>query len=76
MCGRNLTMDEQSLNLLDRKVSELIKLCDQLDRENRAMKADAQHWKIEREQLIEKTDIARNRVESMIQRLRALEKET
>ncbi|MGJ8686727.1 MAG: TIGR02449 family protein [Spongiibacteraceae bacterium] len=69
-------MDEQSLNLLDRKVSELIKLCDQLDRENRAMKADAQHWKIEREQLIEKTDIARNRVESMIQRLRALEKET
>lgn len=76
MCGRNLTMDEQSLNLLDRKVGELIKLCDQLDRENRAMKADAQHWKIEREQLIEKTDIARNRVESMIQRLRALEKET
>ncbi len=68
-------MDERQLQLVERKVDELIQLCDQLDRENRALKADALHWRTEREQLIEKTDMARAKVESMIQRLRTLEKD-
>ncbi|MBB5186458.1 MAG: TIGR02449 family protein [Zhongshania sp.] len=57
-------------------MDELVQLCEQLDKENRALKADARHWRTEREQLIEKTDIARAKIESMIQRLRALEKES
>lgn len=68
-------MDDRQLQLLERKIEELIQLCEQLDGENRALKADREHWKVEREQLIEKTDTARAKVESMIQRLRALEKE-
>ena len=69
-------MDERQLQLVERKVDELVQLCEQLDKENRAVKADARHWRTEREQLIEKTDIARAKIESMIQRLRALEKES
>ncbi|WP_373090220.1 TIGR02449 family protein [Zhongshania sp.] len=57
-------------------MDELVQLCEQLDKENRVLKADARHWRTEREQLIEKTDIARTKIESMIQRLRALEKES
>ncbi|MFT5888236.1 MAG: cell division protein ZapB [Zhongshania sp.] len=69
-------MDERQLQQVERKVDELVQLCEQLDKENRALKADARHWRTEREQLIEKTDIARAKIESMIQRLRALEKES
>ena len=69
-------MDERQLQLVERKVDELVQLCEQLDKENRVLKADARHWRTEREQLIEKTDIARAKIESMIQRLRALEKES
>ena len=69
-------MDQRQLQLLERKVDEIVQLCEQLDKENRALKADALHWRSEREQLIEKTDIARAKVESMIQRLRALEKKS
>ncbi len=69
-------MDERQLQLVERKVDELVQLCEQLDKENRALKADARHWRTEREQLIEKTDIARAKIESMIQQLRALEKES
>ena len=68
-------MDDRQLQLLERKVDELIQLCEQLDRENRALKSDTQDWKIERESLIEKTDTARAKVDAMIQRLRALEKD-
>ncbi|QQD18055.1 TIGR02449 family protein [Spongiibacter nanhainus] len=69
-------MDERQLRSLERKIDELIELCDQLDRENRELKADAQNWRSEREQLIEKTDTARAKVEAMIQRLRTLEKDS
>lgn len=69
-------MDERQLRSLERKIDELIELCDQLDRENRELKADAQNWRAEREQLIEKTDTARAKVEAMIQRLRTLEKDS
>ncbi|WP_234701836.1 TIGR02449 family protein [Spongiibacter marinus] len=68
-------MDDRQLQVLERKVDELIQLCEQLDAENRTLKSETQNWKIEREALIEKTDTARAKVDAMIQRLRALEKE-
>ncbi len=68
-------MDDRQIKLIENRVDELIQLCEQLDRENRGLKADARLWREEREQLIEKTDAARAKVESMIQRLRTLEKD-
>ena len=69
-------MESQQLKLLDRKINDLIQLCEQLDRENRLLKNSAQGWQQEREQLIQKTEIARSKVEAMIIRLKALEQET
>lgn len=64
------------LKSLERRIDELIKLCNQLDQENKALKADANQWRSERDKLIQSTDQARNQVEAMIQRLRALEQES
>jgi cell division protein ZapB len=69
-------MESQQLKLLERKINDLIQLCEQLDRENRVLKNTAQSWQQEREQLIQKTEIARSKVEAMIIRLKALEQET
>lgn len=68
-------MNDQDLQVLDQKIDALIKLCSQLDQENRQLKAEAQNWHHERESLIEKTETARLRVESMITRLKALEQQ-
>jgi cell division protein ZapB len=60
---------------LERKVSELIELCAILSRENRALRAQQQNWTTERAKLIEKNELAKSRVESMITRLKALEQD-
>ena len=69
-------MDDQELKALNKKVDELIQFCGQLDSENRSLKAEAQSWRQEREQLLDKTELARTRVESMISKLKAIEKES
>lgn len=69
-------METQQFKLLERKIGDLIALCEQLDRENRVLKTTANDWQLEREQLIQKTEIARSKVEAMIIRLKAMEKES
>jgi cell division protein ZapB len=69
-------MPNPQLKALTLKIDDLIQLCAQLDKENRTLKSEASLWQHEREQLIEKTEMARSRVESMINRLKALEKES
>ena len=69
-------MENPQFKLLERKVVDLIHLCEQLDRENRALKNAANGWQQEREQLVQKTEVARTKVEAMIVRLKALEQET
>lgn len=69
-------MDNQQLKQLERKIDDLIQLCGQLDRENRALKAEASSWQHEREKLVQKTEMARAKVEAMITRLKALEQES
>lgn len=69
-------MADQQLTTLTSKINDLIQLCDQLDQENRALKSEAANWAEERELLVEKTEIAREKVESMITRLKSLEQES
>lgn len=66
-------MDDQYISKLGRKVDELIQLCVDLDKENRQLKAEAFDWQEEREQLIQKTDMAHKSVQTMIQRLKEME---
>ncbi|TNF87699.1 MAG: TIGR02449 family protein [Gammaproteobacteria bacterium] len=60
---------------LELKIDELIELCSVLTRENRALRAQQQNWTTERAKLIEKNELAKSRVESMITRLKALEQD-
>ncbi|MFT5032104.1 MAG: cell division protein ZapB [Bermanella sp.] len=69
-------MADITVKAVEKKIDELIQLCEQLNRENQTLKAGASSWKLERESLLKKTNLARNKVESMIQRLRALEQDS
>lgn len=60
---------------LENDVGELIELCGVLTKENRALRAQQQNWTTERAKLIEKNELAKSRVESMIVRLKALEQD-
>ncbi len=57
------------------KVEELIALCSVLSKENRALKTQQQNWTTQRAKLIEKNELSKSRVESMIVRLKALEQD-
>ena len=72
------TMGEQEnetleLAALEARVDELIHTVDNLASENRALKNQHVALSAERSLLIEKTEIARTRVEAMIARLKAME---
>ena len=66
-------MAEDQLKALEAKIDELITLCADLNRENQMLKAKSADWQRERQSLIDKNELARSKVESMIDRLRALE---
>jgi cell division protein ZapB len=66
-------MADAQLKELEKKIDELIALCQQLNRENQALKTDSAGWREERQGLIDKNELARNKVEAMIERLRAME---
>lgn len=56
-------------------MDRLIRVCEQLQTENDALKARAEEWQRERVRLVEKNELARSRVEAMITRLKSLESE-
>lgn len=66
-------MAVNQLKELEKKINELIALCQELNRENQALKSDSAGWHAERKDLIDKNELARNKVEAMIDRLRTME---
>jgi cell division protein ZapB len=66
-------MAENQLKVLEQKIDELIGLCNDLNRENQALKTDNAGWHHERQSLIEKNELAQTKVEAMIDRLRAMD---
>ena len=66
-------MADNSLKDLENKINELISLCKELNRENRALKAEIAGWRDERRDLMDKNELARSKVEAMIDRLRTME---
>lgn len=65
--------ENMDLTALESRVDELIRTVDELKTENSALRNQQGSLVTERAILIEKTEQARTRVESMISRLRALE---
>lgn len=75
-------MTDQNLLTLESKLDQLILQLERLQQENSALhkqtsnlKEREANWLAERSRLIEKNDLARNRVEAMISRLKSLEEQ-
>ena len=64
------------LGVLEARVDDLIRTVDALKNENSALRHQQKNLISERATLIEKTEQARFRIESMIARLRAMETRT
>ena len=67
-------MATNDLEALEENVDELIALSEVLAEENQVLKAKQQSWTTERAKLVERNELTKTRVESMIARLRALDK--
>lgn len=66
-------MEKVDLQSLESRIDELIRACDELSEENRALRNQQANLIAERATLIEKSELARSRVEAMIARLKAME---
>ncbi len=64
---------ETGLDILESRIDELIKIVDKLTQNNRSLLSKQERLIAERADLIDKTDMARIRVESMISRLKSME---
>ncbi|MBP3365187.1 MAG: TIGR02449 family protein [Pseudomonas sp.] len=69
-------MEDTDLHALMARLELLIARVEQLNRQNALLTAQEKTWREERAHLIEKNEIARNKVESMISRLKALEQDS
>lgn len=66
-------MTPSRTQILSEKVEKLISRCQQLESDNVALNEIREQWHSERAQLLQKNDLARNKIESMIGRLKSLE---
>ena len=69
-------MEDTDLHALMARLELLISRVEQLNRQNGLLIAQEKTWREERAHLIEKNEIARQTIESMISRLIALEQDS
>ena len=63
----------RELDRLERQVDTLVRHCARLEEENRVLKQSQDALNTERASLLEKNEMARSKIESMISRLKAME---
>ncbi|MBD3670216.1 MAG: TIGR02449 family protein [Gammaproteobacteria bacterium] len=68
-------MQEDDIKSLEAKVEQLIRAVAALQDENSSLRTQQRTLMSERAELLQKTELARERVETMITRLKALEQE-
>lgn len=68
-------MEDSDLKMLEHRVDELIQRLNAVKSENISLRESQASLITERARLIEKTELARTRVEAMITRLKAMEQE-
>ena len=67
------SVTEQELLKLEVRLEELVSSIERLKEENRSLRNQQDYMVSERANLIEKNEMARSRVEAMINRLKAME---
>ncbi|HEX2237978.1 MAG TPA: TIGR02449 family protein [Gammaproteobacteria bacterium] len=65
---------ELQLRRLEQRIDELISICERLKRENWALRSQQQSLAVQRANLIDKHEMVRSRVETMINRLKSMER--
>ncbi len=66
-------MNEQELKTLESRIDQLIRLCENLKKENDLLKSQQNSYTTERADLISKNEQARKRVEAIVTRLKSME---
>jgi len=64
---------ELELQRIEKRVDELVRICDQLREENRSLRQRQDMLVAEKAGLLQKNDMVRGRVEAMIERLKSME---
>lgn len=70
-----ILMDKNAIQQLEQQVDDLLRTSRRLREENMLLRSQQAAWLSERAQLVEKTDIARSRIEKMVSRLKELDSE-
>lgn len=63
------------IQALEKRIDELIAICEELERKQSSMEADRETWQQERTRLLEKNELAKSKIEAMIMRLKSLEQD-
>jgi len=63
----------EQIAVLEKRVEDLLRLCEQLREENRVLRESQESLNAERAALVEKNEKAQSRIEAMIARLKAME---
>lgn len=66
-------MPDSQFNALEQKIDDLINLCSELNQENVGLKADASALQSEKQELASRNESARSKLETMLNRLKAME---
>ncbi|MCI0508140.1 MAG: TIGR02449 family protein [Gammaproteobacteria bacterium] len=69
-------MSDTDIIKLENRIDELITICDQLKNENTVLRERHEKMAEEQERLVEKADLARSRVETILKKLRTMENQT
>lgn len=68
-------MEKDAIQQLEQQVDELLRASRRIREENMLLKTQQTAWLTERAELVEKTDLARSRIETMVGRLKELDDE-
>jgi len=68
-------MENNAIQQLEQQIDELLRAGRRLREENSLLKSQQSSWVAERAQLVEKTEVARTRIEKMVSRLQELDNE-
>lgn len=68
-------MEKDTIQQLEQQVDELLRASRRAREENRLLKSQQTAWLAERAQLVEKTELARSRIDKMVERLKQLDQE-
>lgn len=68
-------MEKDDLQQLEQQVDDLLRVSRRMREENMLLKSQQSAWLSERAKLVEKTELARSRIDKMVSRLKELDDE-